>query len=1037
MLRIYICILALLFCVPGARAQQIQGMEYAFDTDPGPGNGTYVPLTPAAAVDFVHNFNTSALGLGVHKLILRFKDTSGLWGAAQYGVFFLTPGTNNFATPVITAFDYYLDSANSTHYTYSLPTGTQQFDDTVTLSFPGVPPGMHTLYIRTGNNDLTGHYVARTIYLTTGNGNGSDSLPAMEVFFDTDPGFGSGIPIALNAAPAVDTTVSITVPNLSLGNHMMYVRAKDNTGNWSQYQADTVRICPNPPPVAGFDKVRFGSTFSFIDTSKYAESYLWDFGDGTTDSVSNPLHQFPHPGVFTVKQRVTNACHFAIDSTIIVIEGIEYYTPTSSGKGNCIFEVFGGNLDTNIVFKLTDSLGNVYVPYGKAASENGSYYTCLVDFHSANIGNYTVEIQTEDSTYIYPNGFFLEEYKPALRVQVLGRETVRVLTQNLYTVRVHNDGNTVAGSALLSLYIPDGTIVTRIDSILLSDTAIALGGDTLSEYLSMTTANGYITDGKLYQYMVYNIPPGGYEDLTFNLQFWPGSKSIYANVAGPYSGSPWFNWMDECWRAKAAFGYNLLTGLAMAIPVADCGLSIMKFHLDPFILTGGILLTKSIDGPAATRAIASVKRNLVGIISNCAGEATGIGIGVELAFDLALVAYDANEGLKNIYKNCPEKSDVFRKFATVVGAIDPNAIYGPSGFGEPRFIKGDKALDYSISFENVDSATLSAQKVVVIDTLDGNVFDLSTFELGGFSIGTKSFYIPTNRKEYASNYRLDSANSIRANFKFDTLTGVLTCSFFSIDSIGEIVDDPLVGFLPPNTLPPNGEGSVYYSVGLKESLPDGTIIPNKASIVFDENPAIETEPWINTLDIRKPESSIATATIENDTVVRFSINGNDLNGSQIYYYNLYVSKDGQPYEDGYRILNNGIFRGAYNSEYSFYVEGIDSVGNRESKDPIAEATITIQPTSIAEVAKEGSAFRVFPNPTTGMLNIAFSRAPSASLQVNIFDLTGKLIGSKALRNHAGKAYTLRLDELSSGMYFVEILEEGNQSLGRQKIVLVK
>lgn len=53
--------------------------------------------------------------------------------------------------------------------------------------------------------------------------------------------------------------------------------------------------------------------------------------------------------------------------------------------------------------------------------------------------------------------------------------------------------------------------------------------------------------------------------------------------------------------------------------------------------------------------------------------------------------------------------------------------------------------------------------------------------------------------------------------------------------------------LPPNQNPPEGEGFVQFSVQPKQGLPTGTLIRNKASIVFDYNPAIETPEIIHVL----------------------------------------------------------------------------------------------------------------------------------------------------------------------------------------------
>jgi len=71
------------------------------------------------------------------------------------------------------------------------------------------------------------------------------------------------------------------------------------------------------PPVAAFtrDTICFGLLTQFQDISVPMPadiiSWDWSFGDGTTDSVQDPDHLFPNPGIFNTMLTVwdTNGCH--------------------------------------------------------------------------------------------------------------------------------------------------------------------------------------------------------------------------------------------------------------------------------------------------------------------------------------------------------------------------------------------------------------------------------------------------------------------------------------------------------------------------------------------------------------------------------------------------------------------------------------------------------------------------------------------------------------------------------------------------------
>lgn len=72
---------------------------------------------------------------------------------------------------------------------------------------------------------------------------------------------------------------------------------------------DAQFVAIDPQPTIAFDPVYTGSlTVFFNNTSTGANSYFWDFGDGDTSSIVNPVHTFPVNSGYTVILRVENAC---------------------------------------------------------------------------------------------------------------------------------------------------------------------------------------------------------------------------------------------------------------------------------------------------------------------------------------------------------------------------------------------------------------------------------------------------------------------------------------------------------------------------------------------------------------------------------------------------------------------------------------------------------------------------------------------------------------------------------------------------------
>ena len=73
------------------------------------------------------------------------------------------------------------------------------------------------------------------------------------------------------------------------------------------------------PPVTSFsysDSISCNQTIYFSDLSTNGPtSWNWDFGDGNSSTLQNPIHTYSNGGEYTVKLVTSNA--FGIDSVVI------------------------------------------------------------------------------------------------------------------------------------------------------------------------------------------------------------------------------------------------------------------------------------------------------------------------------------------------------------------------------------------------------------------------------------------------------------------------------------------------------------------------------------------------------------------------------------------------------------------------------------------------------------------------------------------------------------------------------------------------
>ncbi|GAL83966.1 hypothetical protein MYP_1194 [Sporocytophaga myxococcoides] len=162
--------------------------------------------------------------------------------------------------------------------------------------------------------------------------------------------------------------------------------------------------------------------------------------------------------------------------------------------------------------------------------------------------------------------------------------------------------------------------------------------------------------------------------------------------------------------------------------------------------------------------------------------------------------------IADIYSNESIVSSTFDNISTIVRcSYDPNdKSVTPAGIGEEHLTPMNSALNYLIRFENTGNDT--AYTVIVYDTLDLNL-NLSTFNV----LGSSHPVITEISKE-----------------------GVVAFHFENI-------------MLPDSTTnKEKAQGFVRFSVEPKKDLKEGTIIKNKAGIVFDKNEPILTNTVFNT-----------------------------------------------------------------------------------------------------------------------------------------------------------------------------------------------
>lgn len=237
-----------------------------------------------------------------------------------------------------------------------------------------------------------------------------------------------------------------------------------------------VHIIPLPVPDFEALAVCYGDSTVFVDLtdglSYPATGWLWDFGDGTTDTVQNPVHLYTQPGIYNVQMIVTNTfnCSDSISRNVTVHHlpepGFSFnnvclnentvFTDTSSFVINAITawlwqfgdsssatlqnpsHLYGNYGNFNVTLSVTDSAGcsdsltqavTVYplpvaafvsdsICSGETAifADSSTTVTGTIDTWSWNFGDGSGTSAVQHPTYLYAPVFSITDYNVSLIV---------------------------------------------------------------------------------------------------------------------------------------------------------------------------------------------------------------------------------------------------------------------------------------------------------------------------------------------------------------------------------------------------------------------------------------------------------------------------------------------------------------------------------------------------------------------------------------------------------------------------------------------
>ncbi|MCD4817079.1 MAG: hypothetical protein K8S23_00130 [Candidatus Cloacimonetes bacterium] len=214
-------------------------LEYFFDSDPGFGNGTNVPITSSDNITENFNLDMNGLTQGFYRLYIRTKNENDLWSITISKHVFKFDFTTELHD--IIAMEYFFDTDPGVGNGTNVPiTSGNQIIESSIADLSSVTDGFHTLYVRTQNEDNKWSITYHKFILKFENTPVHYNIVEIEYFFDIDPGLGNGASVSVTSGTDISKNFVADLSSLGEGFHTLYLRTKNENNVWSITQTKNI-----------------------------------------------------------------------------------------------------------------------------------------------------------------------------------------------------------------------------------------------------------------------------------------------------------------------------------------------------------------------------------------------------------------------------------------------------------------------------------------------------------------------------------------------------------------------------------------------------------------------------------------------------------------------------------------------------------------------------------------------------------------------------------------------------------------------------
>jgi hypothetical protein len=695
---------------------------------------------------------------------------------------------------------------------------------------------------------------------------------------------------------------------------------------------------------------------------------------------------------------------------------VEDYTPDSMAIGrDATMTIQGYGFTENTRFWLRNNTDTLYPVDSSITRERNGY---ILTGHFVNIdvpvGLYDLMVNEPGDTLVkLADAVFIDTARfDGISVSLNGRDTIRPLTPVNYTIELTNHSNFdlknvpvfIAASGLKTLQIREKVKVG--DSIEF---------DASDLYIDIDSLSGDTFTAQMASLLIPKIPANGKTKISFRIESQNTVDQVNIRI-----------WYHAPLQDDDSISNIILAYTDLLQPIDSmCLDSVIRNKINSNISQNYLAINRRL-------LMYNLKSWLSEIVKECNSSLNVDSMLKSLTpevpshikkWSLDSVSISHFKGEYAFINSVAITKDI-----VIVNSLDPNIKIGYKGYGNNNHTTQiPKELYYEIHFENDSSASAPVQKLIILDTLNKDMFDIKSVVFSELALSDDIIQFNGYNREINKIYDINTSNNYKLDVKasVDTASGVLSCTVIAIDKYTGTIEQlgPFEGFLPPNKDGQNGNGYLSFYVNRLDGVEQ---ISNEAGIIFDNNERILTPPWNILKDEIAPTSELF-ATL--DTVakqINIEWQGEDnTNGSGVYDYTIYWSTDNTTF--------NPLLTSSTLTEYSlnlinkpsyyFYSIASDAVGNREEKEEYDDM-ITSNHLSITKVAD--NQIVVYPNPSQGTFMF---RLPSKEIHTL---LISDIRGSEISRTQITSGNSISL--ATSGIYIATVLKK-NERIGTLKLIV--